>query len=96
MSRYLFTDVDRLTISEKRAEALEKIELNLKNKPCKTLHRNYELKIIFLKVRIETRLLGHENFLPRNIQLNEILSKYIIKYFNVRLSDPEGLANKFE
>jgi hypothetical protein len=24
------------------------------------------------------------------------LSKYIIKYFNVRLSDPEDLANEFE
>jgi hypothetical protein len=57
LSRYLFTDVDRLKISEETAEALDKIELNLKNKPFKTLRGNYELEIIFQIVRSETRFL---------------------------------------
>ena len=33
----VFTDADRLTISEKKAEAFEKIQLNLQNKPFQTL-----------------------------------------------------------
>jgi hypothetical protein len=57
LSRYLFTDVDRLKISEETAEALDKIELNLKNEPLKTLRGNYELEIIFQIVRSETRFL---------------------------------------
>jgi hypothetical protein len=48
-----------LTISDKRveaAEALDKIELNLKNKPFKTLRVNYELEIIYQKVRFVLKL----------------------------------------
>ena len=52
--RYLFTEADRLTISEKRAEGLEKIEFNLKNKAFKTLLGNCQLEIIVRKVCIET------------------------------------------
>ena len=95
LRRYLFTEADRSTISEKRAEAFEKIEFNLKNKLFKTLRGNYQLEIIVRKVCIETWFLGNRNLLPRNRQVNKILSKYI-EYFHLRLSDTEDLANGLE
>ncbi|GCL41550.1 hypothetical protein [Dolichospermum planctonicum] len=94
----LFTDADRLTISEKKAEAFEKIKLNLQNKPFQTLPENCQLEIIIqkvCKVCIETWFLGNRNFFVRNPQNNEILKKYI-KYFDVSQSDPEDLASEFE
>jgi len=91
----LFTDADRLTISEKKAEAFEKIKLNLQNKPFQTLPENCQLEIIIQKVCIETWFLGNRNFFVRNPQNNEILKKYI-KYFDVSQSDPEDLASEFE
>ena len=90
----LFTDADRLTISEKKAEAFEKIKLNLQNKPFQTLPENCQLEIIIQKVCIETWFLGNRNFFVRNPQNNEILKKYI-KYFDVSQSDPEDLASEF-
>jgi hypothetical protein len=91
----LFTDADRLTISEKKIEALEQIELNLKDKSFKYLPKNCKLEIIIQKVCIETWFLGNRNFFVRNPQNNEILKKYI-KYFDVSQSDPEDLASEFE
>jgi hypothetical protein len=84
-----------LTISEKRAEALEKIEFNLKNKPFKTLRGNCQLGIISRKVCIETWFSGNRNLLARNRQVNKILSKYI-EYFHLTLSDTEDLPNGLE
>lgn len=91
----LFTDADRLTISEKKAEAFEKIKLNLQNKPFQTLPENCQLEIIIQKVCIETWFLGNRNFFVRNPQNNQLLKQYI-KYFDVSQSDPEDLASEFE
>ncbi|MFM8008397.1 MAG: hypothetical protein ACKO86_26460, partial [Dolichospermum sp.] len=91
----LFTDADRLTISEKKVEAFEKIKLNLQNKPFQTLPENCQLEIIIQKVCIETWFLGNRNFFVRNPQNNQLLKQYI-KYFDVSQSDPEDLASEFE
>jgi len=91
----LFTDADRLTVSEKKAEADEKIKLNLQNKPFKTLPKNCKLEIIIQKVCIETWFLGNRNFFVRNPQNNETLKKYI-KYFDISQNNPEDLASEFE
>lgn len=90
----LFTDADRLTISEKKSEAFNKIKLNLKDKQFKTLPENCKFEIIVQKVCIETWFLGNRDFFVRNPQHNEILKQYI-KYFNVSQSDPEDLASEF-
>jgi hypothetical protein len=91
----LFTDADRLTITEKKAEALAQIELKLKDKSFKYLPKNCKLEIIIQKVCFETWFLGNRNFFVRNPQNNEILKNYI-KYFDVSQSDPEDLASEFE
>ncbi|MTJ49162.1 hypothetical protein [Dolichospermum sp. UHCC 0259] len=91
----LFTDADRLTVFEKKAEAFEKIKLNLQSKPFQTLPKNCKLEIIIQKVCIETWFLGNRNFFVRNPQNNELLKKYI-KYFDVSQNNPEDLASEFE
>jgi hypothetical protein len=90
----LFTDADRMTVSDKKAEADEKIKLNLQNKPFQTLPENCQLEIIVQKVCIETWFLGNRNFFVRNPQNNELLKQYI-KYFDVSQNDPEDLASEF-
>ena len=90
----LFTDADRMTVSDKKAEADEKIKLNLQNKPFQTLPENCQLEIIVQKVCIETWFLGNRNFFVRNPQNNELLKQYI-KYFDVSQNDPENLASEF-
>ena len=90
----LFTDADRMTVSDKKAEADEKIKLNLQNKPFQTLPENCQLEIIVQKVCIETWFLGNGNFFVRNPQNNELLKQYI-KYFDVSQNDPEDLASEF-
>jgi hypothetical protein len=90
----LFTDADRMTVSDKKAEADEKIKLNLQNKPFQTLPENCQLEIIIQKVCIETWFLGNRNFFVRNPQNNELLKQYI-KYFDVSQNDPEDLASEF-
>ncbi|WP_413175230.1 hypothetical protein [Anabaena azotica] len=91
----LFTDADRMTVVEKKAEALQQIKLNLENKTFKSLPKNCQFEIIVQKVCIETWFLGNRNFFVRNPQNNEILKEYI-KYFDVTQSDPEDLASEFE
>ncbi|MFO5527380.1 MAG: hypothetical protein ACLBM1_06015 [Cuspidothrix sp.] len=90
----LFTDADRMTVSDKKAEADEKIKLNLQNKPFQTLPENCQLEIIVQKFCIETWFLGNRNFFVRNPQNNELLKQYI-KYFDVSQNDPEDLASEF-
>ena len=90
----LFTDADRFTVSEKKAEAYEQIKLELKDKPFKTLPENCKLEIIVQKVCIETWFLGNRNFFVRHPQHNEVLKQYI-EYFDVRQSNPEDLASEF-
>lgn len=91
----LFTDADRMTVVEKKAEALQQIKLNLENKNFKNLPTNCQFEIIVQKVCIETWFLGNRNFFVRNPQNNETLKEYI-KYFDVSQSDPEDLASEFE
>ncbi|WP_353932835.1 DUF4276 family protein [Okeanomitos corallinicola TIOX110] len=91
----LFTDADRLTVSDKKTEALEKIKLNLQNQPFQTLPENCQLQVIIQKVCIETWFLGNRNFFVRNPQHNETLKAYI-KYFDVSQNNPEDLASEFE
>ncbi|WP_237746670.1 hypothetical protein [Planktothrix agardhii] len=90
----LFTDADRFTVSEKKAEADQQIQLKLQDKPFKTLPQNCQLEIIVQKVCIETWFLGNKNFFVRHPQKNEILKQYI-KYFDVSQSNPEDLAGEF-
>lgn len=90
----LFTDADRFTVAEKKAEADEQIKLELKDKPFKKLPENCQLEIIVQKVCIETWFLGNRNFFVRHPQHNSILKKYI-EYFDVSQSNPEELASEF-
>lgn len=90
----LFTDADRMSVSEKKAEAFEKIEFNLKYQPFQKLQENCTLEIIIQKVCIETWFLGNRNFFVKNPQNNETLKKYI-KYFDISQSNPEDLASEF-
>ena len=90
----LFTDADRFTVAEKKAEADKQIKLELQDKPFKTLPGNCQLEIIVQKVCIETWFLGNRKFFVRHPQHNEILKKYIA-YFDVCTSNPEDLASEF-
>ena len=90
----LFTDADRFTVAEKKAEADEQIKLELQDKPFKTLPGNCQLEIIVQKVCIETWFLGKRNFFVRHPQPNSLLKKYI-EYFDVSKSNPEDLAGEF-
>ena len=90
----LFTDADRFTVAEKKAEADEQIKLELQDKPFKTLPENCQLEIIVQKVCIETWFLGNRNFFVRHPQHNSLLKKYI-EYFDVSKSNPEDLAGEF-
>lgn len=90
----LFTDADRFTVSEKKAEAYEQIKSELKDKPFKTLPKNCQLEIIVQKVCMETWFLGNRNFFVRHPQRNQILKEYI-KYFDVSQNNPEDLASEF-
>lgn len=90
----LFTDADRFTVAEKKAEADEQIKLELQDKPFKTLPGNCQLEIIVQKVCIETWFLGNRNFFVRHPQNNPTLTQYI-EYFDVSKSNPEDLASEF-
>ena len=90
----LFTDADRFTVAEKKAEADEQIKLELQDKPFKTLPENCQLEIIVQKDCIETWFLGNRNFFVRHPQHNSLLKKYI-EYFDVSKSNPEDLAGEF-
>ena len=90
----LFTDADRFTVAEKKAEADEQIKLELQDKPFKTLPENCQLEIIVQKVCIETWFLGNRNFFVRHPQNNPTLTQYI-EYFDVSKSNPEDLAGEF-
>jgi len=90
----LFTDADRFTVAEKKAEADEQIKLELQDKPFKKLPENCQLEIIVQKVCIETWFLGNRNFFVRHPQHNSLLKKYI-EYFDVSKSNPEDLASEF-
>src|SRR4028119_1901256 len=90
----LFTDADRFTVAEKKAEADEQIKLELKDKPFKTLPENCQLEIIVQKVCIETWFLGNRDFFVRHPQHNTTLKQYI-EYFDVSTSNPEDLASEF-
>ena len=90
----LFTDADRFTVAEKKAEADKQINLELKDKPFKTLPENCKLEIIVQKVCIETWFLGNRNFFVRHPQNNPTLTQYI-EYFDVSKSNPEDLASEF-
>ena len=90
----LFTDADRFTVAEKKAEADKQIKLELQDKPFKTLPENCQLEIIVQKVCIETWFLGNKNFFVRHPQHNSLLKKYI-EYFDVSTSNPEDLASEF-
>lgn len=91
----LFTDADRFTVAEKKAEADKQIKLKLKYKPFKTLPENCKLEIIVQKVCIETWFLGNRNFFVRHPQYNNSLLKKYIAYFDVSKSNPEDLASEF-
>ncbi|MEG4285955.1 hypothetical protein QUB68_22750 [Microcoleus sp. A006_D1] len=90
----LFTDADRFTVSEKKAEADGQIKSELKDKPFKTQPENCKLEVIVQKVCMETWFLGNRKFFVRNPQHNEILKQYI-KYFDVSQGNPEDLASEF-
>lgn len=90
----LFTDADRFTVAEKKAEADKQINLELEDKPFKTLPENCQLEIIVQKVCIETWFLGNRDFFVRHPQHNSLLKKYIA-YFDVSKSNPEDLASGF-
>ncbi|MEG4970280.1 hypothetical protein QUB11_27080 [Microcoleus sp. B6-A1] len=90
----LFTDADRFTVAEKKAEADEQIKLELQDKPFKALPENCQLEIIVQKVCIETWFLGNRNFFVRHPQNNPTLTQYI-EYFDVSKSNPEDLASEF-
>lgn len=90
----LFTDADRFTVEEKKAEAFEKIKLELEGKTFKFLPKNCKLKVIVQKVCLETWFLGNKKFFVRNPQNNEMLKQYI-KYFDVSENNPEDLAIEF-
>ena len=90
----LFTDADRFTVAEKKAEADKQINLELEDKPFKTLPENCQLEIIVQKVCIETWFLGNRNFFVRHPQHNATLKQYIA-YFDVCTSNPEDLASEF-
>lgn len=90
----LFTDADRFTVAEKKAEADKQINLELQYKPFKTLPENCQLEIIVQKVCIETWFLGNKNFFVRHPQHNSLLKQYIA-YFDVCTSNPEDLASEF-
>jgi hypothetical protein len=90
----LFTDADRFTVAEKKAEADKQINLELQHKPFQTLPENCQLEIIVQKVCIETWFLGNRKFLVRHPQHNSLLKQYIA-YFDVSKSNPEDLASGF-
>jgi hypothetical protein len=90
----LFIDADHCTVSERKAEALEEINLELENKLFKTLPQNCKLEIIVQNVCIETWFLGNKNFFVRHPQNNNDLKKYI-DYFDVSQSNPEDLGREF-
>lgn len=90
----LFTDADRLTVAEKKAEADDQIKLQLRDKPFKTLPENCQQEIIVQKVCMETWFLGNRNFFVRHPQHNATLKQYI-EYFDVSKSNPEDLASEF-
>ena len=90
----LFTDADRFTVSEKKAEADEQIKSELKDKLFQSLPVNCKLEVIVQKVCLETWFLGNRKFFVRNPQHNEILKQYI-KYFDVSQGNPEELASEF-
>ena len=90
----LFTDADRFTVAEKKAEADKEINLELQDKPFKTLPENCQVEIIVQNVCIETWFLGNRNYFVRHPQDNPLLKKYI-EYFDVSKSNPEDLASEF-
>ncbi|MEG5040455.1 MULTISPECIES: hypothetical protein [unclassified Microcoleus] len=90
----LFTDADRFTVAEKKAEANKQINLELQYKPFKTLPENCQLEIIVQKVCIETWFLGNRKFFVTHPQHNSLLKQYIA-YFDVSKSNPEDLASGF-
>ncbi len=90
----LFTDADRFTVAEKKAEADKQINLELEDKPFKTLPENCQLEIIVQKVCIETWFLGNRKFFVRHPQDNATLKQYI-EYFDVSKGNPEDLASEF-
>ncbi len=90
----LFTDADRFTVAEKKAEADKQINLELQHKPFQTLPENCQLEIIVQKVCIETWFLGNRKFFVRHPQNNPTLTQYI-EYFDVSKSNPEDLAGEF-
>ena len=90
----LFTDADRFTVAEKKAEADKQINLELQDKPFKTLPENCKLEIIVQKVCIETWFLGNRDFFVRHPQHNSLLKQYIA-YFDVFTNNPEDLASEF-
>ena len=90
----LFTDADRFTVADKKAEAEQQINLELQHKPFQTLPENCQLEIIVQKVCMETWFLGNRNFFVRHPQHNATLKKYI-EYFDVSKSNPEDLASEF-
>ena len=90
----LFTDADRFTVAEKKAEADKQINLELQHKLFQTLPENCQLEIIVQKVCIETWFLGNKNFFVRHPQHNSLLKQYIA-YFDVSKSNPEDLASEF-
>ena len=90
----LFTDADRFTVAEKKAEADKQINLELEDKPFKTLPENCQLEIIVQKVCIETWFLGNRKFFVRHPQDNATLKQYV-EYFDVSKGNPEDLASEF-
>ncbi|MEG4290181.1 hypothetical protein Q5692_16395 [Microcoleus sp. C2C3] len=90
----LFTDADSFTVAEKKAEADKEINLELQDKPFKTLPENCQVEIIVQNVCIETWFLGNRNYFVRHPQDNPLLKKYI-EYFDVSKSNPEDLASEF-
>jgi hypothetical protein len=90
----LLTDADRFTVEEKKVEAMEKIKLELNDKPFQSLPLNCKLEIIVQKVCIETWFLGNRNFFVRKPQKNQLLKEYI-QYFDVSQKNPEDLAAEF-
>jgi hypothetical protein len=90
----LFTDADRFTVAEKKAEADKQINLELQNKPFQKLPKNCQLEIIVQNVCIETWFLGNRNYFVRHPQHNPTLKQYI-EYFDVSKSNPEDLASEF-
>lgn len=90
----LCLDADRMEVHEKRAEALQEIESQLQGLPHKSLPLNCQLVVLVQKVCLETWFLGNRRFVPKQAS-GQLLRQYMA-YYDVRTSDPEGLAAAFE